>query len=350
MNSTGQGSLNQFDYFSETINLLYAQEMNLSIRQLTTFREVMRSGSISRAARTVGRTQPAVSTMIATLEAELGFPLFIREPGKVTPTPEARYFLEEAEAILARIDRTKQTLSKIGSLEAGRLRVACHPAASGHFIPRLLAKFLADKRGVDLSLIMRSSDIIEDLIASQQFDIGFAETPARRASIDQIDFDLECVCVLPAGDALADQAEITPEDLDGLPMAVLFEEHTTATQTEAAFASFGAHFNKRLELRTHLSGLEFVSEGFCYMLCDMITAHDYVLKGANRRQLVLRKFRPRVSNSVSILRPAYAGRAILEQAFSPVLTSAIHVMQADMEAHIAGASTARPGNQSAAPE
>ena len=35
--------------------------MNISLRQITTFREVMRSGSISQAARTVMRTQPAVS-------------------------------------------------------------------------------------------------------------------------------------------------------------------------------------------------------------------------------------------------------------------------------------------------
>lgn len=98
--------------------------MNLSLRQLTVFREVMRSGSISQAAKTVARTQPAVSTMMATLEQELGFPLFLREHGKLTPTPEAHYFLEEAEAILARLERTKQALSKISALETGRLRIA----------------------------------------------------------------------------------------------------------------------------------------------------------------------------------------------------------------------------------
>nr|WP_244520663.1 LysR substrate-binding domain-containing protein [Aliiruegeria lutimaris] len=294
----------------------------------------MRSGSISRAAKTVGRTQPAVSTMIATLEAELGFALFIREHGKLTATPEAHYLLEEAEAILARIERTKQTLSRIGSLETGRLRVACHPAASGLFMPRLLAEFLAGKSGVDLSLIMRSSDIIEDLVASQQFDIGFAETPVRRASVNQVDFDLECVCVLPAADPLAQRMEITPGDLDGKPMAVLFEDHTTATQTEAAFVSAGARFNKRLELRTSLPGLEFVAEGFCYMVCDMITAYSHVFLGSDQRGLVIRRFRPRISNSVSILRPAYAGSARLEQAFSSYLTDAIQEMQAKTEAHL----------------
>lgn len=158
--------------------------MNLSIRQITTFREVMRSGSISQAARTVGRTQPAVSTMIATLEDELGFKLFVREHGKLSPTPEAQFFLEECDGILDRLERTERTVSRIRALEAGKLRIACHPAASGIFMPRLLTEFLRGKDDLEVALIMRSSDVIEDLIASQQYDIGFAETPARRSSID----------------------------------------------------------------------------------------------------------------------------------------------------------------------
>ena len=212
----------------------------------------MRSGSITQASRAVGRTQPAVSATIATLEADLGFPLFLREHAKLTPTAGAQYLLEEAEAILARLERTKLTLGRIGSLEAGKLRIACHPAASGLFMPRLLTEFLQDKREVELSLIMRFSQIIEDLVASQQFDIGFAETPRRRASVEQTDFDLECVCVPPATDPLARLPVITPDELDGKPMAVLFDEYPTALQTEAAFLAAGRRFDKRLELRTFL--------------------------------------------------------------------------------------------------
>lgn len=52
---------------------------------------------------------------------------------------------------------------------------------------------------------MPSSDMIEDLIASQQYDVGLAETPVPRAE-----------------DALARARVITPADLEGRPMAVLF--------------------------------------------------------------------------------------------------------------------------------
>ncbi|MEQ9631929.1 MAG: LysR substrate-binding domain-containing protein [Roseovarius sp.] len=295
---------------------------------MTTFREVMRSGSISKAAEAVGRTQPAVSIMISALEQELGFPLFLRENGKLSPTPEARYFLEETEAILARLDRTKETLGRIGSLEKGKLRIACFPAASGSFLPSVLTSFVKNRPEVELALIMRSSVVIEDLIASQQFDIGFSETPVPRASIRQTDFDLDCVCVMRADDPLADLPLITPADLHDKPMGILFDEHTTKVQLEAAFVAAGMRLNKRLELRTFFPGMHFVSEGFCYMVCDMITAYSHLRLGAGASDLVLRPFRPRVSSAISILTPAYVSQARFTREFASFLADSIRDMQA----------------------
>lgn len=312
--------------------------MNISIRQIATFREVMRSGSISQAARTLMRTQPAVSSMISTLEEELGFRLFVREHGKLTPTPEAHFFLEECEQVLQRLERTERTVSQIRSLEAGKLRIACHPAASGLFMPRLLTEFLADKDDLDIELIMRSSTVIEDMIASQQYDLGFSETPACRASIEQTDFDLECFCVLRADDPLARLDEVSPRELDGRPMAVLFEDHATTLQTATAFDTSGCSLKKRVELRTSLPGLQFVSAGLCYMVCDMITAYSYVLQKRAASNLVVRRFRPLISNSVSILTPGYASQSLTTKAFISHLEDSIHVMRITMGATIDGTS------------
>jgi len=290
----------------------------------------MRSGSISQAARSVGRTQPAVSTMVKTLEDQLGFALFLRSHGKLTPTPEAHFFLEECEDILSRVERTERTLERISSLQSGKLKIACHPAASSVFLPRLLTRFLKDRVDLDVSLIMRSSDVIEDLIASQQYDLGFSETPQPRASIRQTDYDLECVCVLPRDDPLAKADVVTPNDLDGRPMAVLFDEHGTAVQTEAAFRNAGCRFYKRLELRTFLPGLQFVAAGLCVMVCDMITAYSNLTQVADSTRLSIRRFQPRISNSVSILTPGYATQSMAGHAFIADLQTEVERMKTDI--------------------
>lgn len=278
----------------------------------------------------MGRTQPAVSTMVRTLEDQLGFALFLRSHGKLTPTPEAQFFLEECEDILGRVERTERTMEQVSSLQSGKLKIACHPAASSVFLPRLLTGFLKKRGELDVSLMMRSSDVIEDLIASQQYDLGFAETPQPRTSIRQIDYDLECVCILPKDDPLSTADVVTPNDLDGRPMAVLFDEHGTAAQTEAAFFAAGCHLNKRLELRTFLPGLQLVAAGVCVMVCDMITAYSHLAQAPESERLSIRRFRPQISNSVSILTPGYATQSMMAHAFIAELQVAVEQMQAEI--------------------
>lgn len=291
----------------------------------------MRSGSMTEAARALGRTQPAVSTMVQTLEDQLALRLFLRSHGRLTPTPEAHFFLEECEEILARVERTERAMARVSALQSGKLKIASHPAASSVFLPRLLTQFLEGKDDLEVSFIMRSSDVIEDLIASQQFDVGFSETPSSRASIRQVDYDLECVCVLPPNDPLATRNAITPADLDGRPMAVLFDQHRTAIQTEAAFRTTGARFNKRLELRTFLPGLQFVAAGVCVMVSDMITAYSHLLLAPEHTRLAIRRFCPRISNSVSILTPVYATQSLPARAFINDLKGAVARMQIEIE-------------------
>ena len=269
--------------------------------------------------------------MVQTLENQLGFALFVRKQGKLIPTPEAYFFLEECQDILERVDRTERTLERISRLQSGKLKVACHPAASSFFLPRLLTRFLNGRDDLEVSLSMRSSDVIEDLIASQQFDVGFSETPEPRASIKQTDYDLECVCILPPDDPLAGASVVTPHDLDGRPIAVLFEEHKTTVQTEAAFRDAGCHINKRLELRTFLPGLQFVAAGVCVMVCDMITAYSHLLQTDPQSRLAIRRFVPRISNRVSILTPGYATQSMVTGTFIADLHNAVDRMQTEIE-------------------
>jgi DNA-binding transcriptional LysR family regulator len=62
----------------------------LNIRQIETFAAVMKTGTASRAAETLGITQPAVSRSLAQLESAVGFSLFARVRTRLVPTPEAK--------------------------------------------------------------------------------------------------------------------------------------------------------------------------------------------------------------------------------------------------------------------
>lgn len=300
--------------------------MNLSFRQLRTFREVMRSGSVSEAARALGRTQPAVSAMIGGLERELGFSLFERERGRLVPRPEAHYFLEEAELVLTRLSQSARVMQDIGNLEQGSLRIACNPATSGFFLPQVVARFVKDRPEVKVSIMMRSSAVIEEWIASQQYDVGLAETPAPRRSIAMQTFELRCYCALRHDDPLAALPAITPQILDGKPLAGLFGEHVTYRTLAAHFAAAGATLNQRFELRTFQPALQLIEAGLCYCICDAITAASYRSYAGGREEIVFRPFEPRTSLSMAILTPAHRPPSLLAQGFFDLLTSEVEAL------------------------
>ena len=293
--------------------------MNLTFRQLQTFIEVMRTGSVSEAGRSLGRTQPAISATLAGLEKEIGFPLFERERGRLVPRPEAHYFMEEAEAVLSRLSQSARTLQEIGNLQSGKLKIACNPAASGFFMPRVLSGFLKDKPDVQASLMMRTSPIVAEWIASQQYDIGFAESPEERRTIRMENFRFPCVCAIPADDPLAGLQKVTPEHLDGKPMALLFEEHTTHRQTRIAFRQAGQTLNQRFELRTFHPALQLVSEGLCYAICDRVTASSHASRMSGNDTVVFRPFEPRIYLDMSLMTPANRPLSMLTQEFRDFL-------------------------------
>ncbi|MBN3562223.1 LysR substrate-binding domain-containing protein [Aliamphritea spongicola] len=293
--------------------------MNLSIRQLQAFREVMRTGSISEAARVLNRTQPAVSSMIASLEEELGIQLFERQRGRLIRQPEAVYFFEETEAILERLQQSARTMKEIASLKEGRLRIACMPASSQFIMPRLVADFIRDKPKVKVSMMMRASAVIEEWIASQQYDVGLAETPPPNAALAVETFELPCVCAMPKDDPLASREYIQPRDIADQPLAVLQEDHPNLIATRRAFKAAKAGFNPRFELRNFQPALTLVEEGLCYTICDPMTASSYFDYREGESKLVFRPFLPVVPLSVSILQPAHRPASRLAAAFIDIL-------------------------------
>ena len=61
----------------------------MRLRHIEVFNAIMLTGSVSAAARLINITQPAVSRTLQHAELQLGFPLFQRAKGRLTPTTEA---------------------------------------------------------------------------------------------------------------------------------------------------------------------------------------------------------------------------------------------------------------------
>ncbi|CAD5108411.1 LysR family transcriptional regulator [Zestomonas carbonaria] len=76
----------------------------LTLGQIRTFVAIAEAGSFRAGAARLLRAQSAVSHAIATLEAQLGLTLFDRSGHRPTLTPEGCVLLEDARAILLKVD------------------------------------------------------------------------------------------------------------------------------------------------------------------------------------------------------------------------------------------------------
>ncbi len=290
----------------------------LNLRQLEAFRALMTTGTVSQAADRLNVSQPAVSVLIANLERNVGFPLFERRRGRLVPTPEAGFLLEEVERAFASLDKIAHAIHEIRGMTTGFLRVASLPGPAVRFLPRVIARFLDGRPQVNVSLHSRSSMKVREWVALGQIDLGLAEMPIDDPAIAWEPLIQRCVCVLPAGHPLAAKTTITPRDLADEPQISLYREHMTTRRLDAAFHAAGVVRRIRFEATMFASCCNFVREGAGIAFVDALTAEDFRGTG-----IEIRRFEPEICFDIALMRPANRPQSRLTQTFAAALKEAV---------------------------
>jgi DNA-binding transcriptional LysR family regulator len=129
------------------------------------FLAVLREGSLSGAARTLGLAQPTLGRQIADLEHSLGAALFIRSPRGLFPTDAARDIAGHAEAIAAAAGAMMRAASGGASDIAGIVRITASEMIGAEVLPALLATFHRANPAVKIELAL--SNRVEDLLRGE---------------------------------------------------------------------------------------------------------------------------------------------------------------------------------------
>src|SRR5512139_1166860 len=104
----------------------------MELRQLRYFVAVAETGNISRAAKRIFLTQPALSRQIKALEGEIGQCLLERQAHSIRLTPVGEALLHEARELL---QRAEQALERVRNAGRGvRLRVGYAPSLAAGFL------------------------------------------------------------------------------------------------------------------------------------------------------------------------------------------------------------------------
>jgi DNA-binding transcriptional LysR family regulator len=193
----------------------------MELRQLTAFVAVAETLHFGRAADSVGLAAPALSRQIKTLEDELGVALLTRTTRQVALTRAGFALLEEAKAILARVEMARIAVRTAQSPESRTLRVGAIDSASASFLSQVVAQFRRDHPRIDIRFIEAMTEPLLTMLESGRLDLCLIRPPRRTTdcAFDVLRVETPLV-ILPTGHPLALKPVVTLADLVTEPIII----------------------------------------------------------------------------------------------------------------------------------
>ncbi len=151
----------------------------MDIAALQAFLAVAETGSFSRAAERVFRTQPAVSKRIAALEAELGTRLFDRIGRAPRLTETGQALLVRARTVLRELDDARRSIANLSGAIAGELSMATSHHIGLHRLPPALKRFHDRYPGVRLDLRFMDSERACAAVAHGELELAVVTLPPK---------------------------------------------------------------------------------------------------------------------------------------------------------------------------
>ncbi|WP_171102962.1 MULTISPECIES: LysR family transcriptional regulator [unclassified Ruegeria] len=278
----------------------------MNLTQLTVFREVMETGSISQTAKKLNRTQPAISLALKTLEKNLGLTLFERKGRRLVPVPEAHYLLAETTGILDRLSVISNTMEGLIKGHSGSLNIATMPGPSTFLFPHFISKSLGENPDIRITLSTRSSLQIMELAGTQNIDFGFADFEHSSGKEPQYSAELiraNCFCAVDRDHPLATRSSVAISDLDGVPIGGLHATHPFQTRIQNAFQESGVDYNLTVNCQYFLPLIPFVSSGQCCSIVDPLTVATERELNASKGKVVFVPLKSPLQYEYAILEP-----------------------------------------------
>jgi LysR family transcriptional regulator, low CO2-responsive transcriptional regulator len=174
--------------------------LHVSIRQLQVFATVARHLSFVRASEELHLSPPAVSMLLANLK--------------------------DAE----------DTIARLKGVETGRITIGVLSTAK-YFMPRLLAGFMRDHRGLDVKLEVGNRQTLSAMLARNELDLAIMGTPPRELDLRAEPFAAHPLGVIAAPEhPLASLPHIPPALIEREPFIVREQGSGTRAAMERYFA------------------------------------------------------------------------------------------------------------------
>ena len=179
-----------------------------ALRAIATIAEC---GTVSKAAKRLQLTQPALSYQIKKLEAEAGTALFWRTRRGMVPTAAGERLIQAARAVRSTVARAGEELRLLRSGAEGRLRISTESSTAYHWLAGTLSAFRPRYPRVQVEVAVARRPL--EALQGGRIDILLTTEPHSEAELTATPlFDDELLAIMPADHPLAKRAHLKATD------------------------------------------------------------------------------------------------------------------------------------------
>ncbi|MGH2378414.1 MAG: LysR family transcriptional regulator [Candidatus Limnocylindria bacterium] len=304
----------------------------MKVERLAAFLEVARTGNLTRAARLLDLTQPALSERLLGLERDLETDLFVRTHRGVRLTDAGRALVPHAERAMAAIADGRRVVDELRRGEGGRLAVGAAPAVSTYVLPVVLRRFNRAHPEVELSVRTGHSEEVLDMVLREDVQVGVVRELRHPEVVTVPLYEDELVLVVPRTHRFAGRERIRIADL-AQEHLVTFDRASSYTElTQALFREAGIVPRGTIELDNIDAAKKCVVQGLGVALLPRQAVREE-LAARTLRPVVIAGARP-IRRRIVAVRRRDAGPAV------PVVAAFLEMIRTAQAEPVRGSATA----------
>lgn len=187
----------------------------MELRTLRSFLSVAREGNVTRAARSLHITQPALSRQLSELERELGCELLVRESRGVTLTDAGMLLRKRAEEIVSLADRTELEMRAPTAEVEGDVWVGGGESRAMELVAQVAAQLGVEQPKLRIRVHSGNRDDVTERVDKGLLDFGvvFGEEPESRHEWLALPWKDRWGVLVRADDPLAGRQEVALDEL-----------------------------------------------------------------------------------------------------------------------------------------
>lgn len=256
--------------------------MDISLKQLEMFRAVVVAGSITKASRRLGLSQPSISQQLAKLEELLGTPLLRRNrTGLISLTPAGEFWFRASDSMLQQMANSVDEHRQRFVDNAVTLQIGVTPTLGGRFVSAA-ARIAKEEPGFtkfDLLYALSSTELVEKLRLHQLncaiVNIDSLAEDRNSFAVTEL-FQDTLAWVVPTGISAAEVRGILksqPRE-EALPPALehfvdVYSNAQLRTQSEEWYRHHLPNATPTFRAMTYSAGIDIVAEGLATTHCPM---------------------------------------------------------------------------------